>query len=259
MHKGRIIPKGIKYALAAAILIYIILCFSMEVNERESIQKGECRIYYSVNIDGMGGLGHSILILEDEEGNGLAVSYNGMQTDLRQALLGKSGVGRMTLGELDERQLQEFIDTGNLNLEGDQLQDNYDLTVYNNITKIDYYRIIENTAVYLETGRAYENLYEQFASEQNPEQKENYRNQLLEMGEDITLPLYNLYHNNCDDVTRLLIAAVDEEMSAYNRNSSRLTPNGNVKGFVKSSKTWGVRKLGSDSMKEIILSFLMIF
>ena len=55
-------------------------------------------LYYIVNADGMKGLGHSIVMLVDEDGCGTVFSFNRMQRSLGESLLGQSGVGKMSVG-----------------------------------------------------------------------------------------------------------------------------------------------------------------
>ena len=43
---------------------------------------------------------------------------------------------KMSVGSMSKEELQDFLDTGNLWLEGDQLQDNYDVALYRNMTKL---------------------------------------------------------------------------------------------------------------------------
>lgn len=49
----------------------------------------------------MKGLGHSILMVVDEEGCGTVLSFNGMQRSLSESLMGKSGVGKLSIGAMD--------------------------------------------------------------------------------------------------------------------------------------------------------------
>lgn len=258
--KGKQIRRIIKYGVLLVIGIYLILCISMKSKIRDAQEGlGECNLYYAVNSDGMKGLGHSILVLEDAEGNGTVLSFNGMQRTLTEALLGKAGVGKMSVGYMDAGQFQEFLQTGNLDLEGDQLRDNYDLALYRNITQEEYETVIDAAGIYIKTGDEYGELYAQYIDADDENLKEKYRMQLEEMGNDDTLPLYKIYTNNCDHVARSLIACIDEDMMEYSDRTHRITPNGNLKAFGKSAKAWGVMELGENSFGEKILEFLMIF
>ena len=85
-------------------------------------------LYYIVNPDGMKGLGHSIIMLVDEEGCGTVISYNGLQRSLTESLMGKSGVGKMSIGTMSADETETFLQSGDLHLDGDQLTDNYNET-----------------------------------------------------------------------------------------------------------------------------------
>lgn len=256
----RILYGIVKYSVLAAIMLYLVLCISMRLSIRNPKDRiGECTVYYMVNYDGMKGLGHSILVLVDEAGNGTVFSFNGMQRNLWEALLGKAGVGKMSVGKMEAVQMQEFLQTGNLELEGDQLQDNYDLAIYRNITGDEYDAVLQAAEIYIETGDEYEELYARYISADDEAIRMEYKRQLAEMGNDDSLPLYRIYTNNCDHVARSLIACVDEEMAGYNAKTHRMTPNGNLKFFGTRTETWGVMELGENSFGENILQFLMIF
>ena len=254
-----------RYGIAGSIILAVIICYfawcfflKLKIREEQGTQ-GNCRVYYILNVDGMKGLGHSILILEDEEGHGRVFSFNGMQRNLKEALLGKAGVGKMSVGSMSKEELQDFLDTGNLWLEGDQLQDNYDVALYRNMTKEEYAAILEETEIYIETGREYEELYVQYASAKDERLKAEYERRLEGMGANDALPLYRIYTHNCDHAARLLIACVDDEMREYNQNSNLITPGGNLKAFAKSTNSWGVMRLGENTFPESVLEFLMIF
>lgn len=244
----------------AVILCYFVLCISLKPKIREERgTQGNCKIYYILNDDGMKGLGHSILLLEDEEGCGTVFSFNGMQRSLGEALLGKAGVGKMSVGDMSKEELQAFLNTGELCLEGDQLQDNYDIALYRNITEEEYAAILEGTEIYIETGREYEELYIQYAAAEDKNLKEEYKRQLEQMGANNALPLYRIYTHNCDHAARLIIARVDDEMKEYNQKTNKITPGGNLKAFAKSTNSWGVMRLGESTFPESVLEFLMIF
>lgn len=111
--------------------IYLTICFSMRLSVRETtIAIEDCMLYYIVNIDGMKGLGHSVVLLVDEDGSGTVISFNGMQRTLIECLLGKSGVGKMSIATMTKAETALFLETGNLNLDKDQLADNYDIALY---------------------------------------------------------------------------------------------------------------------------------
>ena len=119
----------IKYSIIILLLLYLTICFSVRLFVRETSWKaGECMLYYIVNADGMKGLGHSIIMLVDEEGCGTVISYNGMQWSLTESLMGKSGVGKMSIGTMSADETETFLQSGDLHLDGDQLTDNYNET-----------------------------------------------------------------------------------------------------------------------------------
>lgn len=132
------------------VAVYLCLCFSMRLIVRDiSLVKGECMLYYIVNADGMKGLGHSILLIVDEEGCGRVFSFNGMQRSLGESLLGKSGVGKMSVGVMTAEETTAFLQTGDLNLAGDQLTDNYDMALYRPITTEEFHVILEQLTPYI--------------------------------------------------------------------------------------------------------------
>ena len=66
-------------SVTALVAIWLFLCVSMHLTVREpSFAEGDCMLYYIVNADGMKGLGHSILLLVNEQGIGTVFSFNGM-------------------------------------------------------------------------------------------------------------------------------------------------------------------------------------
>lgn len=254
------LKRAVKYGLLFLLALYLGVCLHMRISEREpSGGPGGCLLYYAVNVDGMKGLGHSILLLIDEEGAGTVLSFNGMQGNLGEALAGKAGVGKMSVGALDSEETAEFLQTGNLDLEEDQLKDNYDVALYRYITLEEWKIIMDRAAWYIETGDQYEELYREYVLAATEEERSGYELQMERMGQDASLPLYQLYQNNCDHVARLLAASVDQEMEAYGRVALHMTPNGNLKAFARRGADWGVVLLGEYSVKERILEFFMIF
>lgn len=249
--------RRILFAMAAA---YFFWCVSMHLNERStSFAENECMVYYIVNADGMKGLGHSIVLLVDEDGCGTVLSFNGMQRNLAESLMGKSGIGKMSVGNLSEEETCLFLQTGDLNLEEDQLQDNYDVALYRPITAEECHVILEQTTSYIAAEEQFVALYEAWAGEENTAKKEAYEQDLEQLGQDGSLPLYHIYRNNCDHAARLLISAVDPSMQDYVRHTWRMTPNGNIKAFGREAGNWGVMMLGEQSLWERILMFLIVF
>lgn len=222
--------KIFRYTLPALVLFYFLLCFSLHISERDAISgEGNCRLYYLVNTDGMKGLGHSILLLVNEQGEGTVLSYNGMQRSLGEALIGKSGVGKLSVGEMDRKDTDAFLLTGDLNLEGDQLHDNYDMALFCTITYEDYLAVMALTGPYVQAGEDYEALFALAANTADESEKAEYEEIMKEMGQDASLPLYKLYTHNCDHAARSFAAAANKDMAAYNENAFRMTPNGNFK------------------------------
>lgn len=211
------------------------------------------------NADGMKGLGHSILLLVDEEGCGTVFSFNGMQRSLGECLLGKSGVGKLSRGVMTARETKEFLQSGDLRLDGDQLTDNYDMALYRPITAEDYQTVLEQAEPYLAAQEAFSALYESWAAAEDAVKKAEYQKALEQMGEDESLPLYRIYTNNCDHAARGMAAAADPDLGEYNGSARRMTPNGNLKAFAGKADKWGVMTLGELTLTERVLMFLMIF
>lgn len=252
--------KIIKYGLLFLLTAYLGMCFFMNLNVRDtSFNEGEYILYYIVNADGMKGLGHSILLIKDQNGCGTVLSYNGMQTNLIESLLGKSGVGKMSIGTMNPEETENFLQSGDLHIDGDQLTDNYDMALYRPITAQDYQTILENITPYVSAEAQFTALYEKWAMEDDTNIKAEYKKELEQIRNAENIPTYRIYTNNCDHVARLLASSVDLEMQNYTSHSWRMTPNGNFKAFGKMSSNWGVMELGEQSLAERILMFLMIF
>lgn len=256
--------NGIKYIFyiitAVLAFVYLWLCISMRLPARSmSFPEETCMLYYIVNADGMKGLGHSILMLVDEEGRGTVLSFNGMQRTLGESLLGKSGIGKMSMGTMTKEETEVFLRTGDLYLDEDQLADNYDKALYRPITTEDYQMILEKTVVYIAAEEAFASLYEKWAMEEDAGRKAEYKQALEQMGEDENLPLYQIYTNNCDHAARTLASSADPALQDYTLHAWRMTPNGNWKAFGRIAGNWGVMTLGEESLAERILMFLIIF
>lgn len=240
--------------------IYLCLCISMHLTARStSFAKEDCMLYYIVNADGMKGLGHSILLLVDEEGCGTVFSFNGMQRSLGECLLGQSGIGKMSIGKMSAEETETFLQTGNLNIDADQLTDNYDIALYRPITAEEYHTIEEQTAPYIAAEGQFAALYEKWAMEEDAGQKAAYKRELEQMGQDESLPLYQIYTHNCDDAARMLASSIDSDIRDHTYHARHMTPNGNLKAFGKKAQNWGVMYLGEQSSMEKILMFLIIF
>lgn len=216
-------------------------------------------LYYIVNADGMKGLGHSILLLVNEQGIGIVFSFNGMQRSLRESLLGKSGIGKMSTGMMTAEETKTFLQTGDLKIDGDQLTDNYDMALYRPITTEEYQDILEQTTPYFAAEQQFAVLYEKWVMEQDVGRKAEYKQDLEKMGQDKSLPVYQIYTNNCDHAVRKLASTVDLDLQEYTRHTRHMTPNGNLKAFGAKAESWGVMTLGKQSIFERMLMFLVIF
>lgn len=248
------------FGVTGIVGIWLLLCASMRLTVREpSFAEGDCRVYYIVNADGMKGLGHSILLLVNEQGIGTVFSFNGMQCSLGESLLGKSGIGKMSTGTMTAEETKAFLQTGDLELDGDQLTDNYDMALYRPITAEAYQVILEQTIPYFDAEHQFDVLYEKWAMEEDTGRRAEYERALEQMGQDQSLPRYQIYTNNCDHVVRTLISAVDSTMQEYMRHARHMTPNGNLKAFGVKAKDWGVMMLGTQSFWEKVLMFLVVF
>lgn len=260
LHGTKIWKRLVKYILLIFVICYLLLCFSHRLHVRDAAEGvGACKLYYIVNIDGMKGLGHSILLLLNEQGEGTVLSFNGMQGTLGEAVLGRTGVGKLSVGRMNSSETAAFLNTGDLDLEGDQLDDNYDVALYRTITQEEYRTVMAEIDSYIQAAEKYERLYALEASSTGADERAVYQAEMEQMGQDDSLPLYQLYTHNCDHAARDFAAAVDAEMGAYNALSWHLTPNGNFKAFAGRAADWGVLRLGESSLFENILEFFMIF
>lgn len=216
-----------------------------------------CGIYYLLNVDGMKGLGHSALMLTDEQGEGRIFSYNGMQYNLFQCLLGKRGVGKMKEFLLDREGVKELLRTGDLPAGEYEECSNFDRILWREISREQYDKVVQAAAVYTETGEAYEELYVSFY-EASGEETEKIRQEIEAYTQREGIPLYQIYTHNCDTAARELMGEIDEEVSGYNESEVKLTPNGNYRNMCrKLGDTWGFRHLGEDTFIETVLHYLI--
>lgn len=251
---------AIKYCVFIMALFYICLCLSMRLTVRETLYaEEECMLYYMVNADGMKGLGHSILMVVDGEGCGTVLSFNGMQRSLSESLMGKSGVGKLSVGAMDAEEVKAFLRSGDLSLEGDQLADNYDMALYRPITREDYQIVLTQAEPYMEVEEGFGVLYQKWVTEGDAAGKAEYYQALEQMAEDESLPLYQIYTNNCDHAVRIMASSVDQDLRDYTYDAWRMTPNGNLKAFGKKAEKWGVMELGEQTLAERVLMFLVSF
>ena len=247
-----------------AILPVILIFLSYRLITRSGAAYRECRsgeepceIYYLLNVDGMKGLGHTALMLTDEQGEGRIFSYNGMQYNLLQCLLGKRGVGKMKEFLLDREGVKELLRTGDLPAGGYEECSNFDRILWREISREQYDKIVQAAAVYTETGEAYEELYVSFY-EVSGEETEKIRQEIEAYTQREGIPLYQLYTHNCDTAARELMGEIDEEVSGYNESEAKLTPNGNYRNMCrKLGGSWGFRHLGEDTFIETVLHYLI--
>lgn len=75
-------------------------------------------------------------------------------------------------------------------------------------------------------GDEYEELYARFYSAGDTKNSQA-EQALQEFSKRDDIPLYQIYHHNCDTTARECIAAVDKEMEDYNQSGARLTPAAN--------------------------------
>lgn len=219
----------------------------------------ECMLYYMVNADGMKGLGHSILMVVDEEGCGTVLSFNGMQRSLLESLMGKSGIGKLSMGTMDAEKTETFLLSGSLDLDGDQLADHYDMALYRPITREDYESVLAQAEPYRKAEERFTDLYQKWVMEEDATGKEKYYQAMEQMGADEKLPLYQIYTNNCDHAARIMASSIDQDLLDYTYDAWRMTPNGNLKAFGKRAENWGVMTLGEQGLRERIFLFLVSF
>lgn len=258
------ITKAVLIFLGIVCAVCIIRCISIGIliklknKTKLPEESADAKVYYAINVDGMKGLGHSILLLEMENGEGLVISYNGMQRSLAEALLGRSGVGKMTVVPLSEDEMDAFYSTGDIRVGLDQLDDNYDFALSHVITEEEYQTVMEQLEPYYEVEQAYAAIYGNWVLADESEKPE-YERQLEELANDESAPLYRIYRHNCDDVARELLAGFDSEIAFYNEHRRHLTPSGNFKALALALDDWEIHELGDNSVKEAVLYFLMIF
>lgn len=250
----------IRRVLLLFCVFYLVCALYYQLRATDtSPQDGSPMLYYILNVDGMKGLGHSALFITNENGAGKYYSYNGMQYNLWQSLLGNAGVGYLYTAELSPEETKDFLENGNIydGLSGET--ENYDWAACRMVTAQQSAQIQEASQIYIDTANQFQTLLGSLAAETDTIQQERLELQLEEFCSS-GVPLYQIYKNNCDDTTRLLIAQADQTMGLFNQTTKKLTPCGTFKSFLKQNGSgWGVVKLGSDTWKEKILSFFNIF
>ncbi len=229
----------------------------MADRECQAVENENCEIYYLLDIDGMKGLGHSALMLVDEAGEGRIFSYNGMQYNLFQCLLGKKGIGKMKEFVLDESCVTELLDTGKLPAGEYEECSDFDRALWRGISREQYEQILQAVELYIKTEEEYMRLCEDLYQHSGGESEEIQRRIDDFLAREDT-PLYQIYTHNCDTAARELMGEIDEEVKAYNQSDKKLTPNGNYRNMCKKlGNTWGFRRLGEDTLKEIVLNYFI--
>lgn len=246
--------------VAGLVLLLLVICviriISVQpVPDRECLilDNSPCRIYYLLNIDGMKGLGHSALLLVDEDGYGQVCSYNGMQYNLMQCLMGKEGIGKMKQFSLGPESVEILLRTGDLQAGDYEECDNFDRALYRCLTEEQYERIRQMITFYVEVGDEFEMLYANLQNAKGDIRFDAQEQMDLFLSRK-EIPNYQIYTHNCDTVARELIALEDEEVKEYNISHVKLTPNGNYKNMRnRLSDIWGYKCLGEDSLVERLL------
>ncbi len=260
MRSLRKTQKPLKTVLFFVLFLYLCLCLSMQISVHDTtLPEEDCTLYYIVNADGMKGLGHSILLLTDQNGCGTVLSFNGMQCSLGESLLGKAGVGKMSTGTMSAEEVTAFLRTGDLHLDGDQLNGNYDWALYRPVSAEDCQAVLAQAQVYIRTQERFQDLYSRWALTGQEAEKAALAQEMEAMSRDKTLPLYRIYTNNCDHVARELAGSADDSMQDFNMRTWHRTPNGNLKAFSRMAPQWGAVSLGENSLTEKLLEFFIIF
>lgn len=241
----RWIGLGLGVLLLIVFVIIIRNLFSKSIERNANVQDKSlpCKVYYALNIDGMKGLGHTALLLQDETGSMQIFSYNGMQNTLIECLMGKAGIGKMKQFTLDSTAVDKFWKTGDLQAEQFEECDNFDRVAYCAISEKEYETILLGIQQYIAAGDEFERLYAIDIE----------KAEAFSVGEDI--PKYQIYTNNCDTVARKLLALISPEIAGYNDSVRVQTPGYSFKQMCRIlGDDWGIMKLGEDSLTENMLS-----
>lgn len=258
--------KGKRSRKIFSILLILLLVFvgyrlitrsGMSDRECQMVKNEDYEIYYLLNLDGMKGLGHGALMLVDEAGEGRIFSYNGMQYNLFQCLLGKKGIGKMKEFILDKDGVEKLLDTGDLPAGEYEECSNFDRTLWRKISREQYEQVVQAAKHYTEVEQEYEKLCGEL-HQHSGEEAEEIQKQINDFLASDDVPLYQIYTHNCDTVARELIGEIDGEVKAYNQSEEKLTPNGNYRNMCKKlGSSWGFRRLGKDTVKEAILYYFI--
>lgn len=253
--------RKIIICVIAAALVLLIICrladYMVGFDQNAAVAERERRICYLLNIDGMGGLGHVAFMLEDTDGSGILYSYNGMQYDLKACLLGKEGVGKMKVFELDADDVADLYKTGMVSVSDVSECDDFDRIIFRSVSEEEYLMVAESVQEYITAGDRYEELFAIMANATATD-KVNAQAELDAYSSRDDLPKYNIYKHNCDTVARIVIAGIDDGMAGFNENNSRLIPSNNCRKMSKVLKNgWNKARLGEDTLKERILWFIL--
>lgn len=255
--------------IGAVFIVFLAVCFLYKVflyqePQRPAVQESEndvCRVCYLLNLDGMKGLGHSALLLIDEQGNGKIFSYNGMQYNLFLCLLGKEGIGKMKTFDMNAQETEEFLAEGKPPLLSEETAafeecTDFDRILYRYISREEYEQILQGTYRYIEAGTQYEILYAKLhgADASSELLQTEIQEQIDTLLAQEQTPKYQIYTHNCDTAARELIARADAEMALYNQTSAGLIPSGNYKKMCRIfGEEWGCGVLGEDTLIEKLL------
>lgn len=252
--KKRKILQILLALIIIGLIIYLVCCVlnGFKKSEYPEDVSDTYAVYYLVNADGMKGLGHSIVLLtgpdNQENTSCLVYSFNGMEKNLQQSLMGEAGVGCLSIVQLTQDEATAFLKDGNLNAGIDQLNANYDLAVYKEIEYEEYMKIAERAAVYTQLTDEYHRLEEM----QDKEGIDVLKSQNEEL-------LYRIYSHNCDTVARELLEMVDQDVCIFDETDHYRTPLANIKAFSRKMDEWSAITIGEQTLKEKMYTFFMIF
>ena len=163
----------------------------------------------------------------------------------------------MSTGTMSAEEVSLFLKTGNLHLDGDQLNDNYDWALYRPISPEAYQAVLSHAQIYFRTEERFQSLYTRWALADLKQKKLYWHRKWKRVRQDRTLPLYIwLYTNNCDHAARELAGAADDAMQNYNLRTWHRTPNGNLKAFGHAAPSMGRTPHWGKLSGEKLLEFL---
>lgn len=215
---GRDLIKG--YASMPKTLNEYGYCWGNPVNyvdlDGREAEEADYSIYYLNNMDGAKGLGHSAILLVDEDGQGDFYSYMGGGNDIWQTITQWTG-GYIAHKQLNNTEVNNLLATGDIWIEMQNKKknfDNYDRALVNEIAESDYVKIIEKANDYCN----------------NP-------------------PNYQMFGYNCDSFAVELISIVTPDIKM-----PELMPNNSFYMRGKEWKDWELISIGKSSITERLLS-----